>query len=95
MENEVDTKLKFVCKVGLNTSKAGSFMYYVIKWNVKILSSCCVGCKQYTKEQMSRGQAEVMVEFRNIESKDGFVKDTGLTMKEPATILMRLTEKGN
>jgi hypothetical protein len=65
-------------------------MYYVIKWNVKVLSSCCVGCKQYTKEQMSRGQAEVMVEFRNMESKDGFVKDTGLLMSTPPTISPQL-----
>ena len=85
--------LKFVCKVGLSTSKAGSFMYYVIKWNVKILSSCCIGCKQYTKEQMNRGQAEVMVEFRNIQAKDGFVNDTGLDMKAPATISPQFTEK--
>ena len=89
----MSTELKFVCKVGLSTSRAGSFMYYVIKWNVKVLSSCCVGCKQYTKGQMSRGQAEVMVEFRNIESKDGFVNDTGLLLKTPATVSPQLSEK--
>mgnify|MGYP001000090794 CR=1 FL=1 len=63
--DEEQAELRFVCKVGLGTAKAGNFMYHVIKWNVKVLSSICVGCKQYTKGQMSRGQAEVMLEFRD------------------------------
>lgn len=84
--DEEQAELRFVCKVGLGTAKAGNFMYHVIKWNVKVLSSICVGCKQYTKGQMSRGQAEVMLEFRDSKSRDGFASDTGIALEVTAKV---------
>jgi len=61
-------------------------MYAVITWNVKVVGSICIGCGEYERSLMARGKAEVMLEFNDEESKQGFVNDTGLTLQEPPKI---------
>ena len=77
--------------INMSTPQLSSLMYWCIMLDVVITCTHTLG-KRFTRKQNTRNTAWIVLGFKDKESINKFIKETGFTLSEPPEIALNSGE---